>query len=116
MKFRSKIDWWFFTMPLASILLALYLIRYNTILTIVIAFFSTYYILTDTHLVIKSGLLFRTKISYHEILSCRETRDSLFSPCLSLDRIEITYASNQVVLISPKNKKRFLFLLDEQLS
>ncbi len=130
MKFRSKIDWWFYTMPLAFIFLALYLFRFSTVLTSILGiiimtigallifplFISTYYILTDTHLIVKSGFFYNTKIPYEEIISLRETKDAIASPGLSLDRIEICYASNEVIQISPQNKDRFLYLLDEQIS
>jgi hypothetical protein len=72
-----------------------------------IVLFPISYETTPDALVIHTGVL-KTRISYAEIHSLRESRSVLSSPALSLHRIEIHYGEGRSVLVSPQNKAAFL--------
>lgn len=73
--------------------------------------FSTYYILEDDALFVRSGHLFFKHIFYKDIIKIRETK-SLIAACgLSINRVEVTYKyedSIDVVSISPKEREKFM--------
>jgi hypothetical protein len=48
------------------------------------------------------------KVEIQKITSVKRTRNPLSSPALSTDRLEIKYGKWDFVLISPKNKERFV--------
>ncbi|MCM3878882.1 MAG: PH domain-containing protein [Vicinamibacterales bacterium] len=75
-------------------------------------FASTYYLVSDTELLVRSGPVNR-RIPLTEISNVTPTRNPLSSPALSLDRLEIAYG-NSSVLISPKDKDGFLRALTER--
>ncbi|EDL65616.1 PH domain-containing protein [Bacillus sp. SG-1] len=91
--------------PLAAALLIIWLI------------IATYYEINDRVLRIVAGPI-RYTIEIERIKSVRPSRNPLSSPALSLDRLEITYSkptgkvesrySWNTILISPKNKERFI--------
>ncbi|MGO1470623.1 MAG: PH domain-containing protein [Tissierella sp.] len=68
---------------------------------------GTYYYISETLLKIKSGP-FTEKIPIKDIRSIRTSRNSISSPSLSLDRLQIRYEYGKVVLISPKAKEKFV--------
>lgn len=68
---------------------------------------STYYVLGGTTLLVKSGP-FRWEVPITQITSITPTSSPLSSPALSLDRLRIDYGHRQSILISPKDKERFL--------
>jgi len=121
--FRSKVDWW-----LALILLvapAISLVGWITaaeserwvassgLLVLAAVYlglvFPMKYGLTDTHLVVRHGLV-RQKIELAKITSVEPTRSPLSSPALSLDRLRITFGTGffKNVMISPAAKMEFL--------
>lgn len=67
--------------------------------------FGTKYTLTDTQLQVDSGLSTQT-IELTDITHITPIRSMTSAPALSLDKIEIAY-QNEEVLISPKDKPRF---------
>ncbi len=86
-----------------SILLALILTPF--IALIVIPVFGIKYTLTDSQLQVDNG--FSTEyIELADISHITPTRNALSAPALSLDRIEIRYKDDRV-LISPKHKSHF---------
>ena len=73
--------------------------------------YPVYYEITPSHLLIRSGLLLRYRISLSSIESIQPTRSPLSSPAWSLDRLRIEYSKSgrkQVIMISPKDKEMFL--------
>ncbi|MDO7192917.1 PH domain-containing protein [Acinetobacter nosocomialis] len=128
MKFRSKIDWWLlliFVVITANIIFKIYqevhhssigtnfshLIIYSLVIVVIwFPIFSTYYVVENSTLVIKS-LVFRWKINIDDIIQIEPTYNPLSSPALSLDRLKISYMKNgriAKVMISPKDKEGFL--------
>ncbi len=69
-------------------------------------FTRTFYVLTATDLLIRSGP-FRWSIPLANIQRVHPTRNPLSSPALSLDRLEIRHAFG-AIMISPEDKRRFL--------
>ncbi|MGG1220498.1 PH domain-containing protein [Priestia endophytica] len=89
----------FFTLPLPIFLL--------------LGFFKTGYKVDEKTLIIHNGLLTK-KVSIKDIEKIKRTKNPLASPALSLDRIEITsHSHNGILLVSPKNKRKFISLLKE---
>lgn len=76
-------------------------------------FTTTYYIITDKDLIIKSGFMVNKTISIETISEISESNNPLSSPANSLDRLEINYSRKGTILISPKNKAGFLNQLIE---
>ena len=68
---------------------------------------TTYYVIDEDTLLIKSGF-FTTTIDIKGVKKISETNNPISSPALSLDRIELTYGKFQSVIISPKLKKEFI--------
>lgn len=69
-------------------------------------FLRTYYVVTETDLLVRSGP-FRWTIRLSDIQQVRPTRNPLSSPALSLDRLEILHARG-FLMISPQDKRGFL--------
>lgn len=126
MKFPSKKDWWLGLILWGAISYGAYISTYalltekadllGILITAVInlvligfiswLWFTTYYILEEKELIIRSGPI-NKRIPYHEISSAHKTLNPLSSPALSLKRINITYQFG-MALISPKNRDEFL--------
>jgi hypothetical protein len=69
---------------------------------------GTYYKITnDNHLFIKCGFIETFDIEINDIEWIKATKELLSSPALSIDRLEINYKGGRV-LISPKDKKKFM--------
>lgn len=132
MRFRSAIDAWF---PLLSIAAPLMLIMalwptFETATTsvvvtaILIAFVSvalpawllvsTYYMVSEGTLHVFSGP-FRWRIPLDEILAVRPSRSLVAAPALSLDRLEIRWATHSALLVSPADRNEFLQAIGQQL-
>ena len=131
MKFRAKIDWWLlliFVVITANIIFKIYqevhhssmgtnfshLIIYSLVIVVIwFPIFSTYYVVENSTLVIKS-LVFHWKINIDDIIQIEPTHNSLSSPALSLDRFKISYMKNgrmTSIMISPKEKEDFISTL-----
>lgn len=125
--FRSKIDWWFWGVVIATtglllqFLWAMYIkgtiqeypehavIYFFTIVLLWWPILNTRYIVTEQHLVIRS-MLFKWQINRSDITKISESHNLISSPALSLDRLRIDYQKNGVIshiLISPKDKDVF---------
>jgi len=74
---------------------------------------STCYTLSDTTLLVKSGP-FKWKIPISQITRITPTSNPLSSPALSLDRIRIDYGRGRSIMISPKDKSRFIRDLEDR--
>ena len=116
MKYKAKIDWWIG----ASVVIGLvapvavaatekaYWVYALAVVVWVLVFgfcFPQSYETTATALVIRAGLSKRT-IPYSNITAIRHSSDSRSALALSLDRVQIEYASGEQ-LIAPKNQQAF---------
>jgi hypothetical protein len=133
MKFKSKIDWWFYLVVsiFAGISVSLIFwgyienIMFLKILSIILVgvfllvllpmWVATYYVLETDTLYIRCGLLETVRMNYSAIVSIEETRNPAQSEglALSFDRLGIEYKSksdyrNDYVLISPEFNQEFL--------
>jgi hypothetical protein len=70
-------------------------------------FYTTEYIISNETLRIKCGFLINTAVNIKDIRKISETYNIMSSPAASLDRLEIIY-NNESILISPKDKKDFV--------
>ncbi|OZI56654.1 PH domain-containing protein [Bordetella genomosp. 4] len=117
-KYPSKIDLWL--IALLAVLTALLawgawhsghvlafvvMILWLAILALMI--FPCYYVLTDSHLLVRSGMRQR-KIPYTDIKSVRRSRSFLAGPALSLQRVEIQVGPFDSILVSPLNRDKFI--------
>ncbi len=68
---------------------------------------STNYTLESRDLIVRSGP-FRWRIESAEITDVTATSNPLSSPALSLDRLRIDYGRGNSIMISPRDKERFL--------
>lgn len=118
-KFKSKIDYWvvFFMVILFGLILVRLFYDKNwlgfsfiifVISFVVYTFSATYYTIERDKLIIKSGLLFNSTIEIQNIKKISESYNIISSPALSFKRLEILYNKFDTVLISPKDKERFL--------
>jgi hypothetical protein len=126
LRFKSKIDAWVKWLWLGSIGVAVWSafqepnqpvpVGFEIGLRIFVAgfvafmlwiYYGTWYELTDTHLLIRSGPL-RVTISLATIESVEPTRSPLSSPALSLDRLRIRYDRYGFTMISPEHRDRFM--------
>ena len=73
-------------------------------------FASTSYRFTDDALLVQSGPM-RVKVPLTTIRRVTRTSSILSAPALSLRRLEITYGSGRVIVISPNDEAGFLAAL-----
>ena len=71
-------------------------------------FATTFYVIDENSLNIKSSFLVNTKIEISRIKKISETNNPLSAPAASLDRLEISYDQYGRILISPKDKSGFI--------
>ncbi|WJS96943.1 PH domain-containing protein [Flavobacterium johnsoniae] len=118
-KFRSKID--IFLVLFLALILGGALVRLlldanwkaSMILIFQIAFithlfYTTFYSIKNKTLVIKSGFIVNTSLDISSITKISETNSIWSAPAISFDRLEILYNKNKTILISPKEKTKFL--------
>jgi len=117
---KSKIDMWLMCflggMLLLPIMLAvifgeglgitLLMCGFTAILTLWL-YMVTQYRITNDALIVHAGL-YKVNIPIASIKSILKTNDAIASPAFSLDRLEIIYNQNLRVLMSPKDKAKFL--------
>ncbi|WP_445509581.1 PH domain-containing protein [Rossellomorea marisflavi] len=133
MKYPSKVDLWLAILIWGSMLgtigIGLYAIFYESssfwevmfLLLSCVLFpmfmlwvcFTTYYLLSDTHLIIRYGP-FKKTIPLDSITSVKKMSNPISSPALSLKRIEILYDRYDMVLISPKDRDEFIMVLSDR--
>jgi len=68
---------------------------------------ATKYIVTPDEITVHAGL-YKVNIPLTSIVSVTPSRDPLSSPAFSLNRLEIRYNKDKRILISPKDRERFL--------
>jgi hypothetical protein len=71
-------------------------------------FFKTEYAIVDKKLKIKCGLFTYKPIAILDIKEITKTKNIIASPAPSFDRIEIKYGKFDTIIISPKDKSRFV--------
>jgi hypothetical protein len=74
---------------------------------------DTHYTFTADTLRVRSGP-FRWRIALAEVTEVSPTRSWQSSPALSLDRLRIRYGRGRSILLSPREKQRFLEQLRQQ--
>lgn len=74
---------------------------------IVYVFQSIHYLVGENVLIVKSAFGMKTTVTINSIRKIKETNNPISSPAASLDRIEIFY-EKQSVIISPKQKTEFI--------
>jgi hypothetical protein len=118
-RFKSKIDLWFIVF--LALLFGAMLVRlaYDqiwtgfafillTVVFIVYMFSTTFYTIENKKLVIKCGVFYNLSIEIQKIKRVSDSYNIISSPALSFDRLEILYNKFDTVLISPKDKMRFI--------
>lgn len=76
--------------------------------------FDTRYIIKDNTLVIKCGPFKYPEIPIDKIKKITHSRSALSAPACSLDRILVSYAKYDDILISPKNEDIFIKILQDK--
>ena len=70
--------------------------------------FSTEYTITEAGILkVKCGFLYNKRFDINKIKSIANTGNLMSSPAPSLDRIELTYGTFDIIVISPKDKNEF---------
>lgn len=123
-KFKSKIDVWFIV--LLILLFGLILIRlfYDenwigfAFILFVVAFIAymfstTFYVIENKKVFIKCGIFYNLSIDIASIKRISDSYNIISSPALSFSRIEILYNKFDTVLISPKDKLRFIEAIEK---
>lgn len=127
MRFESKVDGWIAAIALLTPVVVLGAIGTQWYLThhdlrgplagvaVLIAmeivfigwvFRSTYYVIENGTLVIRSSFI-TWRVPIREITSVTPTRSALSSPALSLDRLRIEYG-RKAIMVSPADKQGFI--------
>lgn len=124
-RYKSKIDGW-----LAAILVASMAVALVASVSVVLAagsrawwvvlltgglgvglpiwlLLGTDYVLEPAQLLVRSGP-FRWRVPIAEITAITPTSNPLSSPALSLNRLRIEYGRGSAIMISPRDKERFL--------
>jgi Bacterial PH domain len=123
MIFSAKVDWWVWVLvastvfsvlvPLATIwrgpplnMLLGFILLGTVFVVAVLPLFNTSYVITQSHLQIKFGLM-RWQIPLSEISGVRESNDLSSAPALSLRRIKVAYGNSSYILVSPTDRIGF---------
>ncbi|WP_041720467.1 PH domain-containing protein [Alkaliphilus metalliredigens] len=124
MKFDSKRDIWIRLLIWISVgggfINTLFaegrLIKFVMLLTVIFVgwlWFGTNYGISKGILKIKCGP-FKWYIPIKDIKSIKKTRNPLSSPALSIERLQIRYGYSSMILISPKDRDRFIELITKE--
>ena len=65
------------------------------------------YTLDEDHLVVRSGIV-RWRIAYTDVTDIAPSREIWAAPAMSLQRVKIRYGSGRSMLISPRERERFI--------
>ena len=118
-KFKSKISIglvFFLVVVLGGMLLKLLydgvwsvsILIFCQIIFIAHMFWTTFYIIGNEKLQIKSGFLINFSIDIQQIKKISQTNTIMSAPAVSFDRLEILYNKFDTVVISPKEKMQFI--------
>ncbi len=117
--FKSKVDWWLLLILILACLLVTSVIFWefnwvSFILALTVDFFildilfNTYYTVSGSELIVKSGIFIKFSIDIKSIRSIVRTNSILSAPALSIDRICIKYNRYDEIIISPKDLEGFI--------
>lgn len=125
-RFQSKVDRWLaavlilaMLMMLASLLaMTTEVLREPALVVAIIAVvaaivliawvgLATYYEIDSKELKVVSGPI-RWHVPLSDITAVEETRSPLSAPALSLDRLRIRYGDNRAIVVSPRDKAKFV--------
>jgi hypothetical protein len=116
--YKSKIDWWLIIPFLVPIYFGIiswknndkmgWLVIVATVAFVVFMYRSTYYIIDNNKLIVRSMFIVYEKIEISSIKKIYKTRNPLSSPALSLNRLAIVYNKYDEIMISPEEKQDFL--------
>jgi len=127
--FKSKIDAWLWVVLVISagacFVAAMFLaapdslaLRLNAFVLVMVGsvlpiwiLTSTRYTFTATDLDVRCGP-FRWRVPLRDIRTVTPTKNPLSSPALSLDRLRIDYGRNRWIMVSPRDRERFLSELE----
>lgn len=118
LNFQSKKDIWLSVLIWGVIILLFFMMitEQNLVMFIVgilnnalllWLWFDTNYKIDDENLIVKNGP-FKSTIDIKSIHKLRATKTLLAGPALSIDRIEIQYKRYDFVIVSPKEKNKFI--------
>lgn len=79
-----------------------------TLAFVIHLYLSTFYMVEDNKLTVKSGFIINKQIPVSGIDKIKSTQSIISSPSLSFDRLEITFNKYDSVIISPKEKTAFI--------
>lgn len=82
----------------------------NCLLLLFIAhlYSNTYYLIDERFLIVKSGFVINMKIDIQMVNSIKETGSIISAPALSFDRLEVNWGEYAGVVISPREKHKFI--------
>lgn len=125
-RFQSKVDRWLAAVLILGLLMMLAaliamtteVMREPTLVIAIIAVvlgivliawvgLATYYEIDRTELKVVSGPI-RWHIPLGDITAVEKTRSPLSAPALSLDRLRIRYGDNRSIVVSPRDKAKFV--------
>lgn len=118
LNFKSKKDIWLSVLIWGVIIIMFFMMITEQNLVMFIAgilnnalllwlWFGTSYKIDDENLIVKNGP-FKSTIDIKSIKKLRATKTLLAGPALSIDRIEIQYKRYDSVIVSPKEKNKFI--------
>ncbi len=131
LRFVSRVDGWLMAVLLAAVMASLYaiasianqgaaqlawiglLVGLPGVALPLWLLADTSYVLTDDSLRVRSGP-FRWRVPLREIRAVAPSRSLLSGPALSLDRLRIDHGRARSLLISPKDRERFLSELNHR--
>lgn len=130
--YRSKIDSWILAILVVAMGVCLYASYqafngeegafWPVMLTLLVGVGLPLWLVVDTRYVIETQRLlircgpFRWKVPLRDITSMEPSRNPLSSPALSLDRIRIEYGTGRSIMISPRDKQKFIEAVEAQRS
>lgn len=117
--FRSRIDWWIAAILIAIVLTPLFampmkganFILEAVISLLVLSTFHTVYVIKEGKLRVWVGFIRLANKDIQQVQSVLRTSSILSAPALSLDRLLITFANGDRLVISPKDRDGFIAAL-----
>lgn len=117
--FRSRIDWWLAAIliiaaivPVVSAWMNGTFVLWNVIFSLfILSLFRTVYVVDGNKLRVWVGVIPFAKKEIEQIKSVHRTSTLLSSPALSIDRLAITLANGNTLVISPKDREGFVAAL-----
>lgn len=125
-RFQSKVDRWIAAVLILSLLMMLAtliamtteVMRDPTLLVAIVVVvlcivlvawvgLATYYEIDRTTLKVVSGPV-RWRIPLADVNGVEETRSLFSAPALSLDRLRVRYGKNRSIVVSPRDKAKFI--------